>query len=157
MAHHALEVLLTRSARPAELRAATRHIPLAANADSTRLMALCPGKTAGRAAQRLRRHLTATLPIDVITTHYPDTNGRVLLNVTFTPTANAALRNSAKQTGHTPAQVVERALHRALTQHNRDETERLHHVLSHLLTGTTPAHLLAAVGQVLARTPGAAP
>ncbi|BET45036.1 hypothetical protein RGQ21_00180 [Kitasatospora aureofaciens] len=159
MAHHALEVLLTRSARPAELRAATRHIPLAVNADSTRLMAICPGKTAGRAARRLRRHLTTSLPIDVITTHYPDTGGHVLLNVAFTPTAHAALRHRAEQTGHTPEQALERALHRALAQHDRNETDRLSRALSHLMTGTTPAHLLAAVGQVLARTrtPGATP
>ncbi|OMI91365.1 hypothetical protein BSZ07_00185 [Streptomyces sp. M1013] len=157
MPHHALEVLLTRPISPAELRAAARRVPLAANADSTRLMALCPGKSEERAARRLRRHLTTALPIDVITTHYPDTSGDVLLNVTFTPAVHTALRHSAEQAGRTPEQVVERALHRALARHDRNETERLARALSHLLTGTTPASFLAAVGQVLARTPGAAP
>nr|WP_306416601.1 hypothetical protein [Streptomyces sp. alain-838] len=85
MPHHALEIPLTRPISQAELRAAARRVPRAANADAARLMALCPGKTEGRAAQRLRRHLTTALPIDVITTHYPNTNGDVLLNVTFTP------------------------------------------------------------------------
>ncbi|WP_324611064.1 hypothetical protein [Streptomyces pactum] len=157
MPHHALEVLLTRSARPAELRAATRSIPLAANHDATRLMALCPGKTARRAAHRLRRRLGEHLPVDVITTHYPDTHGQVLLNVSVPPATRAVLGRTAEQAGQTPEQVLERALHQELTQYDREETERLSRAVNHLLIGTTPARLLTAVGHALTRFPGAVP
>lgn len=157
MPHHALEVVLTHPARPAELRAATRSIPLAANHDATRLMALCRGKTARRAAHRLRRRLGTHLPIDVITTHYPDTHGQVLLNVRVSPTTRAALDRTAEQAGQTPEQMLERALHQRLTQHDREETDRLSRAVNHLLTGTTPARLLTAVGHALTRPPGAAP
>ncbi|MGJ3558094.1 hypothetical protein ACR6C2_00695 [Streptomyces sp. INA 01156] len=42
MPHHALEITLTRPPNPAELDAACRRMPLAANCDTTRLMALVP-------------------------------------------------------------------------------------------------------------------
>ncbi|MBQ0882814.1 hypothetical protein KBY48_33455 [Streptomyces sp. RT42] len=157
MPHHALEIVLTRSARPAELRAATRSIPLAANHDATRLMALCPGKTARRAAHRLRRRLGTHLPIDVITTRYPDSHGRVLLNVSLPPATQATLSRTAEQTGQSPEQTLKRTLHQKLTQYDREETDRLTHAVKHLLTGTTPAHFLTAVGHALTRSPGAAP
>ncbi|MBZ6114210.1 MULTISPECIES: hypothetical protein [Streptomyces] len=156
MPHHALEVVLTRPARPAELRTATRSVPLAANCDGTRLMALCPGKTARRAAHRLRQHL-GSLPVDVITAHYPDQHGQVLLNIAWPPTTQAALRRTAEKAGQSLEQMLEQTLRRALDQHDRDETERLRRAVTHLLTGTTPAHLLTALGHALARTPGAAP
>jgi hypothetical protein len=43
----------------------------------------------------LRRRLDALLPIDVLTTHYPDRRGRVLLNVALPHTADQALRQAA--------------------------------------------------------------
>ncbi|MGW8747578.1 hypothetical protein [Streptomyces sp. NPDC055794] len=153
MPHHALEVVLTRSARPVELRAAARSIPLAANHDATRLMALCRGKTVRRAAHRLRRRLGTHLPIDVITTHYPDTHGQVLLNVCVPPATRAVLGQTAEQAGQTPEHMLELALHQRLTQHDREESDRLSRAVNHLLAGTTPARLLTAVGHALTRTP----
>ena len=49
------------------------------------------------------------------------------------------------------------ALHRALAQHAGEEADRLDRAVQHLLAHTTAAHLLAAVGHALTRTPGAAP
>ncbi|MEV5513913.1 hypothetical protein AB0L50_13430 [Streptomyces flaveolus] len=157
MPHHALEIQLTRPARPAELRAAARSIPLAANSDTTRLMALSPGKTARRAARHLRRNLGTNLPIDVITTHYPDPGGQVLLSVTLPPATQAALRQAAQQSGQTPEQTVERALRQELAQYERNEADRLSREVTGLLATTTPTRLLTALGHVLARTHGAAP
>lgn len=157
MSHHALEVVLTRSARPAELRAATHCVPLAANHDATRLMALCRGKTTRRAAHSLRRRLGTHLPIDVITTHYPDTHGQVLLNVCLPPATQAALGRTTEQADQPPEQMLERALHQNLVQYDREEADRLSRAVNHLLTGTTPARLLTAVGHALTRSPGAAP
>ncbi len=157
MPHYALEVVLTRPVRPAELRAAAPSIPLAVNCEATRLMALCSGKTPQRAAHRLRGRLGTRLPIDVITSHYPDRSGQVLLNVVLPRGTQAILRQSAKQAGRTPGQMMEQALNRTLTQHEIEEVDRLSSAVKRLLSGASPAHLLAAVGHVLARTPGAAP
>ncbi len=157
MPHHALEVLLTRPLGPAELRDAARVLPLAANHDTTRLMALVRAKTPGRAAHRLRQHLATRLPVDVITTHYPDAGGQVLLNLAFPPAVHATIRRAAQETGQSPELFVKLALHRALAQYASDEADRLDRAVQQLLAGTTAAHLLAAVGHALTRIPGAAP
>jgi hypothetical protein len=157
MPHHALEVLLTRPLAPAELRDAARVLPIATNHDTTRLMTLVRAKTPGRAAHRLRQHLTPRLPVDVITTHYPDADGQVLLNLALPSAVHTAIRQAAQEAGQSPQLFVRLALHRALAQHASDETDRLDRAVQHLLAGTTAAHLLASVGHALTRTSGAAP
>ncbi|SOR76559.1 hypothetical protein SCNRRL3882_0043 [Streptomyces chartreusis NRRL 3882] len=151
MPHHALEIALTRPLTAAEHRHATQAWPLAANHDATRLMALAGATTPERAAHRLRRRLTDRLPIDVITTHYPDTHGHVLLNLAFPPAIHTALERDAQNAGLTPERFVREALHRALAEHADQGAERLDRAVHHLLADTTPAHLLAAVGHALTR------
>ncbi|MFD5536305.1 hypothetical protein ACFWIJ_00225 [Streptomyces sp. NPDC127079] len=153
MPHHALEITLTRPASANALGRAARELPLAANHDATRLMALVAAKTPQRAAQRLRHRLDARLPIDVITTHYPDADHAVLLNVAFPPTAHAALTTGARHARQTPEHFMELALRRALTEHANQEIDRLHQAVRELLAHSTPAYLLAAVGHVLTRLP----
>ncbi|MER6094096.1 hypothetical protein [Streptomyces bluensis] len=151
MPHHALEIVLTRPLTATELRHAAHTWPLAANHGTTRLMALASAKTPERAAHRLRQRLTARLPIDVITTHYPDRHGHVLLNVAFPPAAYTALKRNARRVGQTPERFVRDALHRALAEHADREADRLDRAVRDLLAHTTPAHLLSAVGHALTR------
>ncbi|MFH8804915.1 hypothetical protein ACH4F6_36040 [Streptomyces sp. NPDC017936] len=153
MPHHALEIILTRPLSPAALHRAARRLPLAANHDATRLMALLPAKTPHRAARRLRHRLGEQLPIDVITTHYPDTDNKVLLNVAFPPTLHAALAAQARREGQSPERAVELALQRSLAEHADQEIDRLGQAVRQLLAHTTPAYLLSAVGHVLTRLP----
>lgn len=157
MPHHALDITLTRPLTPAELDQAARTMPLAANHDATHLMTVVPAKTPGKALNRLRHRMGGRLPIDVITTHYPDSSGQILLNVAFPPAVHATIRQAAHETGQSPELFVKLALHRALAQHASDEADRLDRAVQQLLAGTTAAHLLAAVGHALTRTPGAAP
>ncbi|MFH9888027.1 hypothetical protein [Streptomyces luteogriseus] len=149
MPHHALEITLTRPLSTAELHYAAQAWPLAANHNTTRLMALVGAKTPERAAHRLRRRLTARMPIDVITTHYPDTNGQVLLNLAFPPATHTALARDARDAGLIPERYLREALQRALAAHADREAERLDRAVRHLLAHTTPAHLLSAVGHAL--------
>jgi len=151
--HHALEITLTRPLSPAALHRTARVLPLAANHDATRLMALVSAKTPHRAAHRLRHRLGTRLPIDVITTHYPDAGHNVLLNVAFPPVVHAALTAQACRAKQTPERFLELALNRALAQHADQETDRLDHAVRQLLAHTTPAYLLAAVGHALTRLP----
>ncbi|MFJ4910072.1 hypothetical protein ACIQCR_32480 [Streptomyces sp. NPDC093249] len=157
MAHYALEITLTRSLTAAELHHAARTMPLAANHDATRLMTVVRAKTPGKALTRLRRRIGTRLPIDVITTHYLDRSGKILLNVAFPRAAHTALAAAADRAAQTPQRFLELALHRALAQHASDEANRLDRALQQLLAHTTPAHLVAAVGHALTRTSGAAP
>jgi hypothetical protein len=151
--HHALEITLTRPLPPPLLHRAARLLPLAANHGATRLMTLVAAKTPQHAAQRLRHRLGARLPIDVITTHYPDADHRVLLNVALPPDAHATLTADAHHAQQTPERFLVLALHRALAEHADRETDRLDHAVRQLLAHTTPAYLLAAVGHALAQLP----
>ena len=153
MPHHALEITLTRPLLPPVLHRAARLLPLAANHDATRLMALVAAKTPQRAAQRLRHRLGARLPIDVITTHYPDADRCVLLNVAFPPAVHAVLTADARRAQQTPEHILELALRRALAEYADRETDRLDRAVRQLLAHTTPSYLLAAVGHALARLP----
>ncbi|MER7968183.1 hypothetical protein ABTX35_04050 [Streptomyces sp. NPDC096080] len=153
MPHHALEITLTRPLPPPVLNRACRLLPLAANHDGTRLMALVAAKTPQRAAQRLRHRLGTRLPIDVITTHYPDADRTVLLNVALPSTAHAALTASARRARQTPERFVELALHRSLAEHADQEIDHLDQAVRELLAHTTPAYLLSAVGHALTRLP----
>ncbi|GAA3778050.1 hypothetical protein [Streptomyces chiangmaiensis] len=114
---------------------AARAWPLAANHDTTRLMTLVNAPTPDQATHRLRHRLADRPPIDVITTHYPDEHGQVLLNLDFPPGAYAALNAGAA----------------ALNAGARREGQTLERFL--LLAHTTPAHLLSAVGHALTRHP----
>ncbi len=157
MRHHALDITLTRALTPAELHRATRTMPFAANHDTTHLLALVRAKTPAKALNRLRHQVGGRLPIDVITTHYPDPRGQILLNLTFSPAAYAALETAAEHTRRPPHLFVQEAVHQALARHADQEADRLDRALQHLLAGTTPPHLLAAVGRMLTHTTGAAP
>ncbi|MFI1015754.1 hypothetical protein [Streptomyces sp. NPDC020965] len=153
MPHHALEITLTRPLPPPVLHRAARLLPLAANHDATRLMALVAAKTPQRAAHRLRHRLGTRLPIDVITTHYPDADHSVLLNVAFPPAVHAALTADARRARQNPERFLELAVRRALAEHADRETDRLDRAVSQLLAHTTPAYLLSAVGHALTRLP----
>ncbi|MFJ3804297.1 hypothetical protein ACIPSJ_49480 [Streptomyces sp. NPDC090088] len=151
--HHALEITLTRPLSTNALRRAAHALPLAANHDATRLMALVHAKHPHQAAHRLRRQLGLRLPIDVITTHYPDADHTMLLNVAFPPVIQAALKAHARRAHQTPERFVELALHRVLAEHADRETDRLDQAVHDLLAHTTPAYLLSAIGHALARLP----
>ncbi|MER5384260.1 hypothetical protein ABT040_28975 [Streptomyces sp. NPDC002688] len=157
MPHHALDITLTRALTPAQLHRAARTVPLAANHDTTRLLALVRAKTPAKALNRLRHQIGGRLPIDVITTHYPDPRGQILLNVTFSPAAYAALEAAAEHTRRPPHLFVQEAVHRALARQANEEADRLDRALRHLLASTTPPHLLAALGRAITHTTGAAP
>ncbi|MET8813537.1 hypothetical protein ABZW47_16175 [Streptomyces sp. NPDC004549] len=149
--HHALEIILTRPLTANALGRAARALPLAADHDATRLTALVQAKTAHRAVRRLRHQVGSQLPIDVITTHYPDTDHKVLLNVAFGPAVHAVLTAGARCARQTPERFVELALHRALAEHADQEIAHLDHAVGELLTHTTPAYLLSTVGHALTR------
>ncbi|MET7540062.1 hypothetical protein [Streptomyces sp. NPDC005507] len=153
--HHAIEITLTRPATHAELAQAARTLSLTANHDATRFMAVVHAKTPGRALNRVRRQLGEALPVDVITTHYPDSSGHVLLNITLPPDADTAIRRAADRSGQTPRLFAQRALHRALAQHAKREADLLDGAAQQLLATTTAAQLVAAVARALTSTPGA--
>ncbi|WP_413755051.1 hypothetical protein [Streptomyces sp. MMBL 11-3] len=154
---HALDITLTRPLTPAETRQTSRTMPFAANHDATRLLTLVHAKTADKALTRLRNQIDGRLPVDVITTHYPDADGQVLLNIAFPPATRTAFKDAAREAGQPSRVFLQQLIHRALTRHSRQEADRLDQEVQHLLARTTAAHLLAALGRALTHTPGTTP
>ncbi|MEV8346456.1 hypothetical protein [Streptomyces niveus] len=151
---YAVEVTLTRPATQAELARASQALPLAANRDSTRLMAVMKAANADQALNRARRRLKGLLPLDSLTTHYPDQEGQVLLSVVLSPAADAAIRRAAEHEGQEPHRFLAQVIRRALADHARREAEDLDNALRSLLTRTSPDRLVAAVGRTLTHTTG---
>jgi hypothetical protein len=146
---HAVEIILTRPVTPAELHRACRRVPLATNTDRTRLMAVHRAKSPGRALRSLRHELDRLLPIDVLTTHYPDTAGQVLLNVAFTRAMRSVLDQAAAARGQKPADFLAQAVVEAVERAARTRTGQLTGQLQDLLAEHTPEDVLACAARVL--------
>lgn len=149
MARHAVEITLTRPATPAELARVSRVMPLAANHDMTRLMAVMKAGNPYQALNRDRRRVKGLLPVDSLTTRYPDQEGQVLLSVAFSAAAAAAIRHAAEHEGQEPHVFLAHVIRRVLADHARWEAAELDHALRSLLTRTSPDRLVAAVGRTL--------
>ncbi|MER6077353.1 hypothetical protein [Streptomyces sp. NPDC001833] len=148
-AHHAVDVTLTRPATLRELQRARRSVPLAVNADHTRLLVVQRAKSPGRALRTVRRRLEAQLPIDVLTTHYQDGNGQILLNVTFSPTVQSAVRHTAAALGQRPRDFVRDAVTTALARRDQERSRHLTVQLESLLTENSAEELLLCAADVL--------
>ncbi|MGW5276194.1 hypothetical protein ACWEQP_27285 [Streptomyces sp. NPDC004044] len=109
-------VTLTRPLTAAELQQAQNRLLLAPNGNTTRLMAVVRARTPGKALHRLRRQLDGLLPIDMITTHYPDPGGQVLLNITFPPSTDTLIRRTADTQGQRPHVFAQQTVRRALAR-----------------------------------------
>jgi hypothetical protein len=150
---YAVEISLTRPAYAWELDRARRRVRFAASADRTRLMTVQSDTSPGRALHRLRRQLDSVVPIDVLSTHYPDRHGRVLLNVELGRHADAAIRREAAASGRRPRDVLGARITTALARERREQCHRLEAQLSGLLVEHTPEDVLACVAVLLAKAP----
>lgn len=153
MHQYAVEISLTRPATARELDRARRRMPFAANADRTRLMTVHSGTSPGRALHRLRRRLDDVLPIDVLTTYYPDRDGRVLLNVGLPQDLHALIRREAAASGRRPRDVLGERITTGLARERRERRHRLESQLQGLLAQHTPQDVLACAAALLASTP----
>ena len=156
MRHHVVEILLTRSATPTELRRARRALPLGTNSDGSRLMAVHPAKTPGRAVKSVRRRLQRVLPIDVLTTHYPDLSGQVVINVEFDRATRALIGEAASARGQRPAEYVGQCLTDALRRHAQERSRALTAQLERLLAHHSPEAVLACTARILLHRDGRA-
>ncbi|MCX4759712.1 hypothetical protein OG562_01660 [Streptomyces sp. NBC_01275] len=154
-AHHAIKITLTRPATNSELHRARRVAALASSTDRTRLLTVQRAKTPGRALQTLRRRLDGLLPIDVLTTHYPDRQGCVRLNFALSHAARTTIRQAAAACGQRPRDFD------AVARHKEDRARRLTTQMEELLTQHTPEELmLCAADSLLShhnRRPGGKP
>lgn len=148
-APHAIEIILTRPATDCELRRARRVVALASNTDHSRLLALQRAKTPGRALRALRHRLDAVLPIDVLTSHYPDRHGCVLLNFALSHTARTALRQAAAACGQRPRDFLRKSVTNAVARHEEERACHLTTQLEALLVQHSPEELLLCAASTL--------
>ncbi|MFJ1656739.1 hypothetical protein ACIOC2_36390 [Streptomyces sp. NPDC088337] len=147
--HHAVEITLTRPATRGDLRDARRGMLLAASADRTRLLTVYSARRPGGVLHALRRHLEARLPVDVLTTHYPNRHGQILLNVALHQTADDALRQAAAVLGQRPEDVLRQTVADALARDAQRRTRQLQARLENLLADHTPDEVLVGVADLL--------
>jgi len=147
--HHAVEIALTRPATDGELCRARRVVALASDTSRTRLLVLQRARTPGRALRTLRHRLDAVLPIDVLTTHYPDRQGRVLLNVGLSPAALTTIRRLAAARGQRPRDFLSQAVTDAVARHGEERARHLTNRLEELLVNHTPEELLHSAASAL--------
>ncbi|MFF7279091.1 hypothetical protein [Streptomyces griseorubiginosus] len=162
MTHHVVEILLTRPVTHSELRRASRALPLGANSDGIRLMAIHPAKTPGRALRSVRRRLQHLLPLDILTTHYPDPSGQVILNVEFSPAARQLIGQAAAARGQRPAEYVGHCMAEALRHSEQERARALTAQLEGMLAHHRPEEVLACTARILLHrrepgTPGLGP
>ncbi|MGQ4332385.1 hypothetical protein [Streptomyces hayashii] len=148
---YAVEIVLTRPATVRELHQARHRVTFAVNADRTRLMTVQRGKSPGRALHRLRRRLDTVLPIDVLTTHYPDHHGHVLLNVALNRQADAQIRQEAAALGRRAGDILAERITAGLAHEQRQRRHRLESQMQRLLTHHTPEEVLACTAGRLLR------
>jgi hypothetical protein len=149
MTHHAVEILLTRPATHDELRRACRTLPVGSNHDGTRLMAVHPARTPGRALRSVRRRLRHFLPIDVLTTHYADPLGQVMLNVEFSPATRALIDQAAAARRQRPAEYVGQSVTQALRRPEQERLRALTAQIEGLLALHRPEDVLACTARIL--------
>ncbi|MGI5453577.1 hypothetical protein ACQEWB_10465 [Streptomyces sp. CA-249302] len=150
-AHHAIEIALTRPATDDELCRARRVVALASDTNRTRLLALQRARTPERALRTLRHRLDVMLPIDVLTTHYPDRQGRVLLNVALSPATRTTVRHAAAARGQRPRDFLSEIITDAIARHGEQRARHLTSRLEELLTDHTPEELLRCAANALHR------
>lgn len=151
--HYAVEISLTRPATARELDRARRRMRFASNADRTWLMTVQSGTSPGQALHQLQRRLDMVVPIDVLSTHYPDRHGRVLLSVELGQDADASIRSEAAARGRRPQEVLDERITTALTREQSERRRRLESQLSGLLAERTPEDVLACAVALLAKAP----
>lgn len=146
---HAVEIILVRPATRAELHKACRAVPLAANADRTCLMTMWRAKSPRHALRSLRRELGRLLPIDVLTTHYPDASDHVLVNVALTPAVRSAIGQAAAAQGQEPHDFVARTFVAAVERDRQLRARQLTEQLQGLIADNAPEEVLACAARLL--------
>lgn len=151
MRHHAIAITLTRPATLAEIKTAAQvsRFPLAGDAARTRLVALVPAKAPRRALRKLRGAVDGLLPIDTLSTLFPNATGEHLLNVELNPETHRALRRAAALHGERPEDYLKNRVLEATARDRAAVRSRLDTALDRFLASSTPAQLLGAVAQRL--------
>ncbi|MFC9684058.1 hypothetical protein [Streptomyces sp. NPDC056948] len=89
------------------------------------------------------------MPIDVLTTHYPDRHGQVVLNIALSHPADQALRQAAADVGQRPQDVLRERVIAGIARDQKQRARCLEERLESLLARHEPEEVLACVAGLL--------
>ncbi|WP_369173386.1 hypothetical protein AB5J49_37970 [Streptomyces sp. R28] len=158
MTLHAIEITLTRAVGTVELKAAQQgsRLPLAACKDHTRLVVLVSAKNEHKAMRKIWQRLDDTLPIDVLCSLFPSSDGQYRMSIPMTEQAWQQIRAQAATAGQSPEDHLREAVAQALARDRSTRRSRLDCQLSTLLSTFTPEEITAAAARRI-RPPGCPP
>lgn len=85
----------------------------------------------------------------MLTTHYPDRQNCVLLNVALSHTARAAIQQAAAAHGHRPRDFLRQTVTAAVARHQEERARQLTDQLEGLLIHHSPEELLLGAASTL--------
>ncbi|MFI8984662.1 hypothetical protein ACIG63_06155 [Streptomyces antimycoticus] len=132
---HAIEILLTRTVRGVELKAARRigGMPTAPSRDGKSIAVLVSARDEERAIRKVWRRLQDSLPIDVLCTIFPGPDGLLQMSIPFAPGVKRRIRSWARASGKSTEEFLSRAIKDALARDRSAETARQECALNSLL------------------------
>ncbi|MFF7473399.1 hypothetical protein [Streptomyces sp. NPDC008092] len=135
MTVHAIEIILTRTIEAAELRAAQKESALlmAASGDRKRLVVLVTAKNERRAVRKIWRRLEEALPIDVLCSLFPDSDGKYLMSIPMSEEVQDRIQRLAAVERKTPEEFLHRAIAQALVRDRSTRRAQLECRLNELL------------------------
>ncbi|MEV5784296.1 hypothetical protein AB0L42_25280 [Streptomyces sp. NPDC052287] len=149
MTVYAVEITLTRAVGVIELKAARQEcrLPLVASGDRKRLAVLVSAKTEHRAMKKIWRRLQHALPIDVLCSVFPGTDGKYLMSIPMADEVWERVRDHAATAGKKPEDFLSEAVAQALARERSDHRARLDCSLDGLLRAFTPEEVTAAAAR----------
>ena len=101
MSLHAIEIILTRTVRGVELKAARRisGMPMASSRDGKSIAVLVSARDEELAIRKVWKRLQDSLPIDVLCTLFPGPDGMLRMSIPFAPGVKRRIRAWAKASG----------------------------------------------------------
>ncbi|MFF4306833.1 hypothetical protein [Streptomyces sp. NPDC001601] len=132
---HAIEIILTRTVRGVELKAARRisGMAMASSPDGKSIAVLVSARDEKLAIRKVWRRLQDSLPIDVLCTLFPGPDGLLRMSIPFAPEVKRRIRAWAKTSGKSTEEFLSQAIKDALARDRLTETARQECALNFLL------------------------
>ncbi|MGQ4384596.1 hypothetical protein [Streptomyces sp. SAS_270] len=153
MTVHAIEISLTRSLDAVELRAAQQEssFPLAAADDRRRLVVLVSARNERRAMRKIWKRLEDALPIDVLCSLFPSSDGKYLMSIPISEETHERIRARATAEGKKPEAYLQEAIAEALARDRSTRRAQLECSLNELLRTHTPEEITGAAARRIKR------
>ncbi|MFI6022359.1 hypothetical protein ACIBCP_32560 [Streptomyces sp. NPDC051287] len=115
---HAIEIILTRTVRGVELKAAQQvsGMRMAPSHDGKSIAVLVSARNEELAIKKVWRRLEDSLPVDVLCTVFPGPDGMLRMSIPFKPGVRRRIRSWAKAAGKSPEDFLSGAIREALAR-----------------------------------------